>query len=71
MKKTVLAFMLALAMSGCGEQPSKLLETAQFEEKQFNSKHAAELYRQILKDHPQSPEAATARARLAELEKTP
>lgn len=71
MRKTIAALLLAMSLAACGDPAAKLLETAQFEEKQFNKQHAAELYRRILNEHPQSPQATLAKDRLAELEKTP
>jgi outer membrane protein assembly factor BamD (BamD/ComL family) len=69
MRKMLLAGCLVLFLAACGDKAKELYETAQFEEKQFNKTHAAELYRQIEKGHPSSPYAAQARARLTELEK--
>ena len=56
---------------GCGEDPTQLLETARFEEQQNNLLHAQELYEQIIRDHPDSPQAQTAKERMAELRKAP
>jgi len=50
----------------CGEDPQQLLETAQFEEQQHNQAHAQELYERILREHPGSPAARKAEARLKE-----
>jgi TolA-binding protein len=60
---------LLLLLWGCGDKPKDLYDTAQFEEKQFNKPHATKLYRQIVKEYPDSPYANQAKARLAELEK--
>lgn len=51
---------------GVREDPQQLLETAQFEEQQHNRAHAQELYERILRDHPGSPAAGEAEARLQE-----
>ena len=53
-------------LAACGEDPQQLLETAQFEEQQHNRAHAQELYERILRDHPGSPAAGEAEARLQE-----
>ena len=53
-------------LAGCGEDPQQLLETAQFEEQQHNRAHAQELYERILREHPGSPAARQAEARLQE-----
>lgn len=66
MRKLVLAAMLLSALvSGCGGDSSKkLLETAQFEEKQSNREHARKLYAEIVAKYPNSPEAKQAQERL-------
>ncbi len=67
MKRTILAFMMvvALAVTGCtGNSAGELFETAEFEELQKNNTHAAELYREILEKHPDSHYAGKARERL-------
>jgi hypothetical protein len=63
-------FILALlAASGCfGQEPSDLFATAQFEERQNNREHAAQLYERIIRDHPRSEVAQRARQRLEELQ---
>ncbi|WP_298040052.1 lipoprotein [uncultured Desulfuromonas sp.] len=67
MRRIVSVIFLALVLAGCGDQAKDLFETAQFEEKQFNEDHAAQLYRQVLEKFPDSPYAAKARERLAQL----
>lgn len=59
---------LALALGGCTNRAAEMLDTAQLEEKQENLDHARQLYEQIVREHPDSPEAATARQRLAALQ---
>ena len=49
---------------GCGGSAKDLLDTAQLEETQHNLPHARELYQEVLRRYPNSPEAATAAARL-------
>jgi len=60
---------LVTLLSGCGDGAKELFDTAQFEEKQSNKPHATQLYRRIVEQHPNSPYAAQAKARLGELEK--
>jgi TolA-binding protein len=48
--------------------PDELLETARFEELQRNVPHARKLYAEIVEKHPDSPQAAEARKRLAVLD---
>jgi TolA-binding protein len=60
-----LCFMLLLSCSG--DKAKELLETAEFEERQHNVVHAKQLYEEIVRSHPSSPQAETARTRLAAL----
>ena len=60
---------LVVLLAGCGGGAGSLLETAQFEELQQNKTHARQLYEQILREYPSSPEATTARERLAAFDK--
>jgi TolA-binding protein len=68
MMQTIAALALTVLMAACGGGAKEMLETAQFEELQRNTKHARELYQDILTRHPDSPEAATAKERLAALD---
>jgi hypothetical protein len=62
------AVMGCLALVACsGDKSQELLETAQFEERQHNAAHAKQLYEEIVRSYPSSPQAETARARLAAL----
>ncbi|HYB99135.1 MAG TPA: tetratricopeptide repeat protein [Candidatus Limnocylindrales bacterium] len=60
-------FVGMLLIGGCSQGADELLSTAQLEEKQDNPDNARRLYEQIVRDHPGSPQAATARERLAAL----
>ena len=70
MRRTILAamIMVTMALAGCNVQKAEeLFETAQFEEKQNNPEHAAQLYEEILRKYPDSEFAQKARARLIEI----
>jgi TolA-binding protein len=68
MIRTIAVLALTILLSACGNGAKETLETAQFEELQRNTTHARELYQEILRKHPESPEAATAKERLAALD---
>lgn len=62
------ALLLSLLVSGCsGDKAKELLETAQFEERQMNVSHAKQLYEEVIRLYPSSPQAETAKQRLAKL----
>jgi hypothetical protein len=62
------AVVVCLALASCsGGKSQELLETAEFEERQHNVVHAKQLYEEIVRSYPSSPQAETARARLAAL----
>jgi TolA-binding protein len=62
------AVMLSLVLSGCsGDKAKTLLETAELEERQMNIPHAKQLYEEVIRVYPSSPEAQRARERLAKL----
>ena len=65
----IFAGCLFLLLVGCGDKAKDLYDTAQLEEKQFNTPHATKLYRQIVEEYPSSRYANQAKTRLAELEK--
>ncbi len=67
MRKILLAGCLVLALLGCGDRAQELYDTAQLEERQYNTEHARQLYGEILEKFPDSPYAAQARERLATL----
>ena len=68
MIQTIAALALTMLLSACGGGAKEMLETAQFEELQRNTTHARELYQEIVRKHPDSPEAAKAKERLAALD---
>ncbi len=70
MKRRIAALALTVLVVACGGGAKEMIETAQFEELQRNTTHARELYQEILRKHPESPEAAKAKERLAALEAT-
>jgi TolA-binding protein len=65
----VVSFLLAVGCSG--DKAKELLETAEFEERQMNLPHAKQLYDEIIHTYPGTKEAATARARLSQLDAKP
>jgi TolA-binding protein len=59
---------LSLVLTACsGDKPKELLETAELEERQHNLVHAKELYEDLVRLYPTSPQAEIARARLTSL----
>ncbi len=68
MIRAIAALTLTVLVVACGGGAKEMLETAQFEELQRNTTHARELYQEILQKHPDSPEAAKAKERLAALD---
>jgi len=65
---SLLIFSSVLGLSGCGEDPKQLFETAQFEEEQNNRAHARELYERIVQSHPEGDWARRAKTRLVEMD---
>jgi len=63
----ILSLMFLLALAGCTNRAAEILDTAQLEEKQQSLDHARELYQQIVRDYPDSPEAKIASERLTAL----
>jgi TolA-binding protein len=62
------AVLLSLLLVGCsGDKAKELLETAEFEERQMNVPHGKQLYEEVIRLYPSSPQAQTARDRLAKL----
>ncbi len=68
MRKTILICLLALALAGCGDRAQELFDTAQLEERQYNTEHAVKLYQELLEKYPDSSLAEQARQRLEELQ---
>lgn len=66
---TVVFCIVLVACSG--DKPKELLETAELEERQHNVAHAKQLYDNLIRLHPDSQQAETARARLAALNQAP
>jgi outer membrane protein assembly factor BamD (BamD/ComL family) len=67
MKKYVLILLTVCctALTACSSDHGKLqLETAQFEEKQYNKEHAMKLYEEVITKYPGSPNAKIAQNRL-------
>ncbi|NWF73072.1 MAG: hypothetical protein HXY51_08570 [Nitrospirae bacterium] len=58
-----------LVLSCSGDKAKELLETAELEDQQNNAAHAKQLYEDIIRLYPSSPEAEFARARLSSLNK--
>ena len=65
----ILLWVVVIGMSGCGEDPKQLFETAQFEEKQNNQAHARELYERVIQASPDSEWAKKATERMEALDK--
>jgi len=70
-RRTLAALALAAALAGCGSSPDELLETAAFEELQRNHAHARQLYEQVIREHPGTPQAKTAEEKLRALDAAP
>jgi TolA-binding protein len=62
---------LCVVLAACsGDKPKELLETAELEERQHNVVHAKQLYEDLVRLYPSSPQAETARKRLASLDQS-
>jgi TolA-binding protein len=65
------ALVFCVILAACsGDKPKELLETAEFEERQQNVAHARQLYEDLVRLYPSSPQAETARTRLDLINKT-
>ena len=58
---------LLTVLGGCGGGAKELLDTARLEEVQNNPTHARELYQEVVRRYPGTPEAQTAEDRLKAL----
>lgn len=64
----MLVLVLGLVLTACsGDKPKEMLETAELEERQHNLVHAKQLYEDLVRLYPTSPQAEIARARLTSL----
>lgn len=63
----VFVLLLGLVLTACSDKPKELLETAELEERQHNLVHAKQLYEELVRLYPASPQAEIARARLTSL----
>ena len=62
------AVVFCVVLVACsGDKAKELLETAEFEERQQNIPHAKQLYEELVRLYPSSPQAKTAQARLDSL----
>jgi TolA-binding protein len=62
------AVVFCVVLAACsGDKPKELLETAELEERQHNVAHSKQLYEEIVRLYPSSPQAEIARKRLASL----
>ena len=62
------AVVFCVVLAACsGDKPKELLETAELEERQHNVAHAKQLYEELVRLYPSSPQAETARKRLTSL----
>ena len=62
------AVVFCVVLAACnGEKPKELLETAELEERQHNAVHAKQLYEDLVRLYPSSPQAEIARNRLLSL----
>ena len=60
--------MFCVVLAACsGDKPKELLETAELEERQHNVAHSKQLYEEIVRLYPSSPQAEISRTRLASL----
>ena len=67
-RSQMIILFLSLVLTACsGDKPKELLETAELEERQHNVVHAKELYEDLVRLYPTSPQAEIARARLTSL----
>ena len=66
------AVVFCIALAACsGDKAKELFETAELEERQHNVAHAKQLYEDLIRLYPSSPQAETAKTRLVFLNKAP
>ena len=66
------AVVFCTALAACtGDKAKELFETAELEERQHNIAHAKQLYEDLIRLYPSSPQAEIAQARLVLLNKAP
>jgi outer membrane protein assembly factor BamD (BamD/ComL family) len=70
MKKALITLVLALLLAACSDSARDLYDSAQFEEKQRNYEHAAELYEEIIQKYPASDYAPLSKERLNKIKGT-
>jgi TolA-binding protein len=75
-RAALLSFLLlsGIIVSGCQDEEQHaeaMYSTAEFEERQFNREHAAELYRKIIRLYPKTSYAKLSAERLKALEAQP
>ena len=65
------AFVFCVALAACSskDKVEELLKTAELEERQQNVAHAKQLYEELVRLYPSSPQAEFARTRLDKLNK--
>ena len=64
------AVIFCVTLAACsGDKAKELLETAELEDRQNNAAHAKQLYEDLVRLYPSSPQAEFARARLETLNK--
>ena len=57
-RSQMIILFLSLVLTACsGDKPKELLETAELEERQHNIVHAKELYEDLVRLYPTSPQA--------------
>jgi Tfp pilus assembly protein PilF len=66
------AMLFCIVLTACGgDKANELLETAELEERQHNVAHARQLYEDLVRLYPSSPQAETAKKRLAAFNQAP
>lgn len=64
----IIVVAVVIVLNSCGgDSPKSMFDTAQLEELQNNSKHAKEIYEDIISKHPNTEYAQKAKERLDKL----